>query len=316
MKKIFYVIFVLSMFMVSCTKETVLPVEQPITRAAVEQIDEYVEVGILTNYSVHEESMGTKSSEKNNKLIGIQINEYNGDYGQSYCFGVFDDFNSISVRLRKGVKYNIHLDYMPNGKVDVDFRGGWYGAPFEANLGGKLNLNTITYASNNYLWDCTYGVIDGKGMDNEGNTGRMHMPYERYTSIIKDYVATENAVIETELTRQWGGFRFEFTPVEGHSYNNVTLNLENCGKHTYTMDKATNKIEIPIMTTTELCWNDETEPIKAQIIADGDTIFNGDITLKRNVVMVYGFQLKPADETNYGVNITVNEGGLSEEKGN
>lgn len=108
--------------------------------------EEYVTVNIKLGgeiLNVTQEPM-TKGL-TNNDLTAIQINEVVvNDYEEEvpYAWGLFDDVSNISVKLKKGAKYDIEATTVVNGKSIMRFTEEGYCDPFILN-------NKYTFVTNN-----------------------------------------------------------------------------------------------------------------------------------------------------------------------
>lgn len=137
MKQIIFILSVLLLW--SCSEEDI-PNNNTISE------EEYVTVNIKLGgeiLDVTQEPM-TKGL-TNNDLTAIQINEVvMNDYEEEvpYAWGLFDDVSNISVKLKKGSKYDIEATTVINGKSIMRFTEEGYCDPFILN-------NKCTFVTNN-----------------------------------------------------------------------------------------------------------------------------------------------------------------------
>ena len=115
MKKFFsiYVVLLITAFisMVSCTKEEIMTE------------NEIIEVGlnIKTNrLPLASEIPLTKGASTD--IYGLNIYEYKDDFAENpYCYGLFTSLDKLTIKFRKGYKYFIMIDYIPNGQNIIGF---------------------------------------------------------------------------------------------------------------------------------------------------------------------------------------------------
>lgn len=152
----FLTLLIASFATISCSKESALtdepaPIvpEEPVIPEK-PTVNDTVVVALGYDLNMTEENLVTSRS-GGNDLIGVQIAQFRKgvleDDGVPYACGVFDDIDAMKFKMVKGNKYNITMNYLPNGKnIVYNYPNGSYGYPFSARFGYKnYKLNDITY---------------------------------------------------------------------------------------------------------------------------------------------------------------------------
>lgn len=172
--------------------------------------EEYVTVNIKLGgeiLNVTQEPM-TKGL-TNNDLTAIQINEVVvNDYEEEvpYAWGLFDDVSNISVKLKKGSKYDIEATTVIDGKSIMKFNSEGYDTPLTLSNGG---FTTCTFVTNEMdissklhflsLSSSEVGLKDFNLISQYSNVDKYY-----YTNV---FVAEEGASVDLEMKRVSAGLK-------------------------------------------------------------------------------------------------------------
>lgn len=172
--------------------------------------EEYVTVNIKLGgeiLNVTQEPM-TKGL-TNNDLTAIQINEVVvNDYEEEvpYAWGLFDDVSNISVKLKKGSKYDIEATTVVNGKSIMKFNSEGYDTPLTLSNGG---FTTCTFATNGmdisskvHFYNLSSSEVGLKGFDLISQYSNVDKYY--YTNI---FVAEEGVSVDLDMKRVSAGLK-------------------------------------------------------------------------------------------------------------
>lgn len=143
----------------SQSEEDATPTPTPSPEEPVVTTSDTLDVKLVGNVSVSEESLIT-SRAGSNDLIGVQIYQLTSltNKLKSYACGVFDDLDKITFKMVKGNHYLIRMNYYPNAKnIVYNYSDGTYGNPFSYLYGlTSYTINEPVYYS---------------GTGSDGNTG-------------------------------------------------------------------------------------------------------------------------------------------------
>lgn len=314
MKKFFsiYVVLFITAFitMVSCTKEEIMTE------------NEFIEVGLnikTDRLPLASEIPLTKGASAD--IYGLNIYEYKDDLAENpYCYGLFTSLDKLTIKFRKGYKYFIMIDYIPNGQNIIGFDGLEWGSPFYRALHvyeeNPAPFNQLIYSAENCLMGLgcvTMHIAPNKLFDDQKRGD-----FERYLYQDWDFVPPKDGVeVDIELVRANAGVTFEFEKVDGYSYSKVDVKLD-CFEQTVDLTKD-NKLVLPQITMSRsynLGYNiKETDELTLRIgTSKNETeIFNGVIEIKRNTMRTYTVKLKPESTTDNPFDISLDETAMSNE---
>ena len=201
MKQIVFILSVLLLW--SCSEEDI-----PNNNTISEEV--YVTVNIKLGgeiLDVTQEPM-TKGL-TNNDLTAIQINEVVvNDYEEEvpYAWGLFDDVSNISVKLKKGAKYDIEATTVINGKSIMKFNSEGYDTPLTLSNGGFI---TCTFVTNGM--DISSKVHFHSLSSSEVGLKNFDLIYQ-YSNVDKYYytnsfVAEEGSGIDLDMKRVSAGLK-------------------------------------------------------------------------------------------------------------
>lgn len=269
-----------------------------------ENENEFVLVGCNVSYEnlefVSEEPM-TKATEPN-AIYAIQVREYDSDIytAHSYCYGFYDDISSLEIRFKRNHKYQILMDYFPNGKNEIYKSGNDYGAPFTRipqNLSTPITFNKIEYSTDHDL-----GYICGAGIATEEYHSMQgyYLPLTRYMYINPEFIPKDNSPLSVYFLRMNAGLTIKLEKVEGFDFDKVQL-FESEFSPVYEADVKNGQTEIKVPSIT--LWGEwdcipELRTIQYKIgTKENPALFyQGDIELKRNTMRTYTIKLE-TDET-------------------
>ncbi len=188
------------LFSSSCTEE--VSMENGITPGN----DEYVTVNIKLGgeiLDITQEPM-TKGLTSND-LTAIQIKEVVvNDYEEEvpYAWGLFDDVSNISVKLKKGAKYDIEATTIIEGKVILGFSSDGYNNPFNLNDGVTFVTNKFDISSTLCFLNLYSSNIALKGVERSYEFSKADKYY--YTN---SFVVQENSDISFDMKRVSSGLK-------------------------------------------------------------------------------------------------------------
>lgn len=198
MKKIVFILSVLLLW--SCSEEDI-----PNNNTISEEV--YVTVNIKLGgeiLDVTQEPM-TKGL-TNNDLTAIQINEVVMNYYEEevpYAWGLFDDVSNISVKLKKGAKYDIEATTVINGKSIMRFTEEGYCDPFILN-------NKFTFVTNNMdiSSTCSFQALNMSNvyLKKYNGYGYQYSNADKYY-YTNSFVAEEGSGIDLEMKRVSAGLK-------------------------------------------------------------------------------------------------------------
>ena len=126
-----------------------------------------------------------------------------------YGYELFDDPQSVKIKMLKGYKYDIGVSVVKNGKTLLwkDIQKTYYRYPIARDGEQFLCTNQfVRSSSNNQGLSTTYGRCRLQGIQN--NYTETELPdLERYFGRISDYVPVENGGMRAELYRLYFGLK-------------------------------------------------------------------------------------------------------------
>lgn len=251
---------------------------------------------------IHQEPLSSRAS--GNDLYGIQVYSKSGEDSSwtPYAYGLFDDPNSISIKLLSDAKYKFVATMVKDGKSVVQTIKGGYCAPFTTRKSDRLAVSTIFYYnSNDYLYDLSNGYTSliSSSYYYRPNT-------DRYYGELTDYVPdAENAKATIQMKRTVFGAKFI---AEGELANSGTLEVQikDAPKMTLELTES-NDVLFDIFTFKYVAdaWaaiGDYTETVNVAInwiSPESVTVPLGthEITFKRNTTTVVTVKIEEQSET-------------------
>ena len=193
--------------------------------------EEYVTVNIKLGgeiLNVTQEPM-TKGLTSND-LTAIQINEVVvNDYEEEvpYAWGLFDDVSNISVKLKKGSKYDIEATTVIDGKVILGFSSDGYYDPFYLSNGSTFVTNIMDVSSTSRFHRLASSYVQIKEDQNiMYNFSKADKYY--YTNV---FVVEENSDISFDMKRVSSGLKIIANNliegsllVESSDFSNIEIN--------------------------------------------------------------------------------------------
>ena len=193
--------------------------------------EEYVTVNIKLGgeiLNVTQEPM-TKGLTSND-LTAIQINEVVvNDYEEEvpYAWGLFDDVSNISVKLKKGSKYDIEATTVIDGKVILGFSSDGYYDPFYLSNGSTFVTNIMDVSSTSRFPRLASSYVQIKEDQNiMYNFSKADKYY--YTNV---FVVEENSDISFDMKRVSSGLKIIANNliegsllVESSDFSNIEIN--------------------------------------------------------------------------------------------
>lgn len=172
--------------------------------------EEYVTVNIKLGGEVLEVTQEPMTKGlTNNDLTAIQINEVVvNDHEEEvpYAWGLFDDVSNISVKLKKGSKYDIEATTIIDGKSIMKFNSEGYDTPLTLSNGG---FTTCTFVTNEmdisprlYFYNLSASEVGLKDFDLIYQYSNADKYY--YTNV---FVAQENSEISFDMKRVSSGLK-------------------------------------------------------------------------------------------------------------
>lgn len=309
----FYVFFLLTTLitMISCTKNEMV------------EEREFIEVGLnikTDRLPLASETPLTKAGDSKD-IYGFNIYEYTDVYEENpYCYGLFTSLDKLVVKFRKGYKYCIFIDYIPNGQNIIGFNSKEWGSPYHRALHieekSKITFNKLVYDSENWLMalgNPIMHIAPNKlfGPQSRGN-------FERYLYQIWDFTPPANGEeVDIKLLRANAGVTFIFEKVEGYSYSKVDVKID-CFENTVDLTE-TNTLQIPQITMGR-SYNLDSVSNDAEVLKvvigtpkNDSEIFNGEIEIKRNTMRTYTVKLKPQSTTENPFDVTMENGDMATE---
>ncbi len=172
---------------------------------------------------IHQEPLSNRAS--GNDLYGIQVYSKSGEDSSwtPYAYGLFDDPNSISIKLLNDAKYKFVATMVKEGKNKiqyVSFDNG-FGEPFYHSNKTHFDVNSsFNYESDGYC----YYLGKGHTWLKESNNYYDRPNTDRYYGELTDYVPTaENAKATIQMKRTVFGAKFV---AEGELANSGTLEVQ------------------------------------------------------------------------------------------
>ncbi len=193
--------------------------------------EEYVTVNIKLGgeiLDVTQEPM-TKGLTSND-LTAIQINEVVvNDYEEEvpYAWGLFDDVSNISVKLKKGSKYDIEATTVIDGKVILGFSSDGYYDPFYLSNGSTFVTNIMDVSSTSRFPRLASSCVQIKEDQNiMYNFSKADKYYYRNV-----FVVEENSDISFDMKRVSSGLKIIANNliegsllVESSDFSNIEIN--------------------------------------------------------------------------------------------
>lgn len=195
--------------------------------------EEYVTVNIKLSGEVLEVTQEPMTKGlTTNDLTAIQINEVVvNDHEEEvpYAWGLFDDVSNISVKLKKGTKYNIEATSIINGKNIVYKNGSGYELPFIQSYSKYTfvtNTFDVSYSTKfEYLYESSVDMNYGD-----------YIRHYQYSNVDKYYmkgyiIPEDNSDINIEMNRVSSGLKVIANNlesgcliIESHEFNKIEIN--------------------------------------------------------------------------------------------
>lgn len=321
MKKCFVLLSSLIALFCACNKEK-----------ETTETEEFVSVGLIVkteNVSFDSEYPLSRDGTENPKIYGLQIEECDNISDtwprHSYCYALLDNIQDIVINFRKNKRYMIRVDYFPNGKNEIAFKGTEYGSPFQRfpsiSHSEPIPFNKIIYDTEDGLY-CIHdmGIHTISSSPYSAGTDCLSCHFERYVYTNWNFIPKDDSPLEITLSRAVGGLTFNFEKVDGFEYSNIIVEIASVQYPVNFINESS--LVIPVLTLWGSHDYSETTvdlvSTKASIGTEENKteIFYGDIEIKRNTMRVYSVKLQPESSTHNPLSITEesNEMG-TEEKG-
>ncbi len=254
---------------------------------------------------LNEEPLASRT--ESNDLYGIQVYSKSGENSSwaPYAYGLFDDTNSISIKLLNGAKYKFVATMVKDGKDKLNHSDQMYLGPF-SNFTTTSNYTILTndfeYRSDRScknLGDGSTYLSNPKEIFYRPNT-------DRYYGELTDYVPdTENAKATIQMKRTAFGAKFI---AEGELSNSGTLEVQITDAPKMTLELTeSDDVLFDIFTFKEVAaaWaakGDYTETVNVAInwISPENVVMplgTHEVTFKRNTTTVVTVNIEQQSET-------------------
>lgn len=254
-------------------------------------------------------------------IYGLNILEYQNEYEENpYCYGLFTSLDNIVIKFRKGYKYFILIDYIPNGQNLIGFDGLEWGSPFHRALHvtetEPVVFDRLVYSPENWLMGIGSEIMHIVPSTLYGDQKRGD--FERYLYQMWEFIPpTDGEAVDVELLRANAGVTFVFEKVDGYNYSKVDIKLD-CFEYTVDLSKS-DRLVIPQITmgrSYNIGENTrETTNLNLYIgTPKNETeIFGGDIEIKRNTMRTYTVKLKPQSTTDNPFDVSLDDTSMGNE---
>ena len=183
--------------------------EEVITPEVEELAKEYmVSIGFKGEITFSEAPLSRASG---NDLYGIQVyscgaTDEENNY-KEYAYGLFDDLETMNIKLIEGYKYKFISTMIVNGKNIIFNVDGLYSSPFGYLTDPLLN-NSFTYSNDETLTGSTEVGNIKYGYSSLTNNFQGHRPnIDRYYGEYTDYVPAENGNVSINMKRTVYGLK-------------------------------------------------------------------------------------------------------------
>lgn len=244
-------------------------------------------------------------------LFGIQIYD---SQNKPYAFVIGDDISKVLVELKKDELYRLKATYVKDGQNALHFweQFGEWGGPFETRSRSGTVLNKVYYSSANEIFPAR-GQVESIKDEFWGNLSEVDRYYGSTQFIVND----ENSTININLLRMVFGLKANLSLEENiKDVENIYFTINNGQfprEYFIPVSEGSGNLEIPFLTLgiphcsgcaialDFAMGEDYQEDISISIgtIENPIRFFSGEITIKRNKMMVINHILEEQD-TNSG----------------
>lgn len=303
MKNTSFFLVLLSVFLFfSCNYED--PIEESNSTTAT-QNDDLIAISFKVEGELSISRSQMKTVENTSDLFAVQIYDSGNN---PYAYVVGDDISKISIDFKKGQFYRIKTTYVKNGKNLLYFweQFGEWGGPFRTRAGTGTTINQVYYTSANELYPARASLETIE--DLQRNYWGNYAEVERYYGVVQNFSPNEdNLYLSLPLKRMVFGLKLNLK-LEDPKFSTLRFSLNGQFSREYTtiVTDSIAHLEIPYLTLgipdcsgCAVAYDfalDETyvEKIPVSIgTTDHHTrFFDGEITVKRNKIMVINSTLK------------------------
>ena len=289
-------------------------IEDPIEELQVDETrihDDMLTVNFAIDGELSISQTQMKTMQNTADLFGIQIYDSGN---KPYAFVIGDDFSKVLVELKKDELYKLKATYVKDGQNVLHFweQVGEWGGPFETRSRSGTVLNKVYYSSANEIFPAR-AQLESLKDEFWGN----HSDIDRYYGSTQFIANDKNPTIGINLLRMVFGLKANLSLEENiEDVENLYFTINNGQfprEYFIPVSEGSGELEIPFLTLgiphcsgcaialDYAMGEDYQENISISIgtIDNPIRFYSGEITVKRNKMMVINHVLEEQD-TNSG----------------